>query len=159
MLFRSANGSSSEVTVAYRGGVSAVQNATVKASAPGVFTLDGSGKGQAVALNADGSVNSAANPANAGDVVSIFATGLGEVSPAGIDGQVTAPPLRQAAQAVAVKVAGVEVIPTFTGDAPGQIAGLARIDLTIPKSTPSGSATVVVVAGASSQDGVTIAVK
>jgi uncharacterized protein (TIGR03437 family) len=155
----SVNGNSTDVTVAYQGAVSAVYKATVAASAPGIFTLDASGKGQAVAINADGSVNSAANPANAGDVISIFTTGEGETTPAGVAGQVAAAPLRQTAQTVTVKVGDAEVMPSFAGDAAGQIAGLVRIDFTIPKGTPSGMASVVVIAGGASQGGVMITVK
>jgi uncharacterized protein (TIGR03437 family) len=46
-------------------------------SAPGIFTQDSSGRGQAAARNQDGSTNSAANPAKAGEVITLFATGLG----------------------------------------------------------------------------------
>jgi uncharacterized protein (TIGR03437 family) len=48
---------------------------------PGVFTMDGSGTGQAAVLNQDGTVNSAGNPAARGSTVSVYATGLGAVSP------------------------------------------------------------------------------
>ena len=44
--------------------------------APGVFTLDSTGKGQAVAMNQDGSINTAATPAAAGDVISLYVTGV-----------------------------------------------------------------------------------
>ncbi len=38
----------------------------IDAESPGLFTVDGSGSGQVVALNQDGSVNNGANPAKAG---------------------------------------------------------------------------------------------
>lgn len=41
-----------------------------------LFTVDGSGRGPAAALNQDGSVNSTLNPAKAGSVVSFFGTGV-----------------------------------------------------------------------------------
>src|SRR5262249_14728797 len=58
----------------------------VAASAPGLFTVSGSG-GPALATNQDGAPNSRANPAAAGSVVSLFATGEGQTNPAGIDGK------------------------------------------------------------------------
>ncbi len=41
------------------------------AAAPALFTADGSGTGQALALNADGTLNSAANPASRGSVLGL----------------------------------------------------------------------------------------
>jgi uncharacterized protein (TIGR03437 family) len=57
---------------------------------PGVFTLDGV---FAAALNQDGSFNSASNPAQIGDIVSIFATGLGPITPPQPDGTFVGLPL------------------------------------------------------------------
>jgi uncharacterized protein (TIGR03437 family) len=45
------------------------------AVAPGLFTAGG-GTGQAAATNEDGSANSASNPADAGSVVTLYATGI-----------------------------------------------------------------------------------
>jgi hypothetical protein len=59
-------------------------------AAPAVFTLDGA---NAAALNQDGTINSAAHPAAAGTTVSIFATGLGPITPPAKDGAVLVPPL------------------------------------------------------------------
>ncbi len=49
---------------------------------PGIFTVDGTGTGQGAIVNQDGTVNSAANPAARGSVVSIYMTGQGGASPA-----------------------------------------------------------------------------
>jgi len=58
-------------------------NLTLSAApaSPGIFSLDGSGKGPAVAVNQDGSLNSAMNPASKGSIISIFATGQGLTVP------------------------------------------------------------------------------
>jgi adhesin/invasin len=58
----------------------------VSSAAPGVFTANQSGSGQAAVLNQDFTVNSATNPAPAGSIVSIYGTGQGQVSPAVPDG-------------------------------------------------------------------------
>jgi uncharacterized protein (TIGR03437 family) len=57
---------------------------------PGVFTLDGV---YAAALNQDGSLNTASHPARIGDTVSIFATGLGPITPTQPDGTLVGIPL------------------------------------------------------------------
>jgi uncharacterized protein (TIGR03437 family) len=58
--------------------------------APGVLTVDGH---YAAALNQDGTVNSAGNPAISGSVVTVFATGVGPVTPALADGSLVNLPL------------------------------------------------------------------
>src|SRR5205807_764416 len=60
----------------------------VVASSPALFTLDSSGRGQAAILNQNGSVNSMANPATRGSIVSLYGTGEGATTPAGVDGSV-----------------------------------------------------------------------
>ena len=55
-------------------------------TAPGIFTLTASGRGQGAILNQDYSVNSAGNRAPKGSVVMIFGTGEGQTNPAGVDG-------------------------------------------------------------------------
>ena len=52
----------------------------IDTESPGLFTVDGSGSGQLVALNQDGSLNNGANPAKAGSIVTLYATGQGAVS-------------------------------------------------------------------------------
>jgi uncharacterized protein (TIGR03437 family) len=58
---------------------------------PGVFMNYGTTF--AVALNQDGSVNSATNPAASGSVVSVFANGLGSITPQQADGGLVNLPL------------------------------------------------------------------
>ena len=54
--------------------------------APSLFSMDYSGVGQGAILNQDLSVNSSANPAAAGSIVVLYATGEGQTIPAGVDG-------------------------------------------------------------------------
>jgi uncharacterized protein (TIGR03437 family) len=58
-------------------------------AAPGIFTVDGY---FALALNADGTVNSASNRAKLGSMVSIFATGLGPMDQFLADGSLAQSP-------------------------------------------------------------------
>jgi uncharacterized protein (TIGR03437 family) len=152
---------SAQITVDYQGQTSAAFTVPVASSAPGVFTLDSSGKGQAVALNPDSSVNSAAAPAKAGDVISLFATGEGETTPAGVDGQLATSPVPQPILPVRVTIGGQTVKPVNAGGVLGDIAGVMRVDVQIPAGIQTGLGVPVVlqVGDNSSQPGITIAVQ
>jgi uncharacterized protein (TIGR03437 family) len=76
----------------------------VAVTAPGLFTSNSSGTGQAAALNQDGSVNSAANPAAAGSIVVLFGTGEGQTSPGGVDGALANGTYPAPQQAVSVTI-------------------------------------------------------
>ncbi len=132
----------------------------VAPSAPGIFTVDATGAGQAAAVNQDGSVNSAANPAARGSVVSIYATGEGQTSPAGITGSVTKSTTITPVLPVAVTIGGIPAAIEYAGSAPGEIAGVLQVNAVVPQGTAPGPSVPVVltVGGATSQPGVTIAV-
>lgn len=129
-----------QATVTYDGRTSASFPVQVAQYAPGVFTLDSTGKGQAVALNQDGSINTASKPAQVGNVISLYATGAGQG-----DGPVT------------VTIGGQPAILTTAK----KLAGVVQIDVRIPAGIQAGSAVPVVVqvGNAFSQAGVIIAVR
>jgi uncharacterized protein (TIGR03437 family) len=79
---------STQMQVSFNGQTSAPMTLTVAPSFPGLFSADSSGAGQALASNADSSPNSAGNPANTGDVITLFGTGEGQTDPPGVDGQI-----------------------------------------------------------------------
>jgi len=60
--------------------------ATVVTAEPEVFQK---ADGTAAAVNQDGTLNSSANPAKAGAIVSIWATGTGSIYPQPLDGQIS----------------------------------------------------------------------
>jgi len=149
-----------QVTLSYQGSVATLGPVNVVPSNPGIFTLDQSGEGQASALNADQSVNSAANPAKAGTVISLFVTGEGETSPAGVDGMVAQAGAPQPILPVMVTIGGTAVTPIYAGGSAGSIAGVMRVDMQIPAGVQAGPAVPVVVrVGSSSSQPVTIAVQ
>ena len=82
------------VQIEYGGVTSPAVLLRVYGSVPALFTVDNSGGGQGAILNPDGSVNSSANPAAAGDTVVLFGTGGGDTDPPGRDGlfAVSGPP-------------------------------------------------------------------
>ena len=124
----SLSGVSAQVTVSYQGQPSGAVSVPIAASAPGIFTLDSTGKGPAAVVNQDGSINSASTPAKAGDFISIYATGEGQTSPTGIDGKPATVPLPQPNLSVTVTIGGQVVKPQYAGGAYGEVAGVLQVN-------------------------------
>jgi uncharacterized protein (TIGR03437 family) len=151
-----------QVQVQYRGVDSGSFPMSLAPATPGIFTLDGSGTGQAAALNQDGSVNSSADPAPAGTVVVLYATGGGQTSPAGVDGSVTgSASLPQPVLPVAVTIGGQPGTVSYAGGAPGIVAGVLQINVQVPAGIQTGPAVPVVlqIGSQTSPQSVSIAVK
>ncbi len=148
-------GRTTHVQLYHAGSLTVDLMAPVAATAPGLFTQSGS-SGVAMALNADGSTNSNLNPAVAGSVISLFATGEGQTNPAGIDGKMSASPYPQPVNSLVVRIGGLPGAILFAAEQPGQ-AGVVQLNVRIPANIAAGAAPVVFSAGsASSQDGVTV---
>ena len=160
--YSAAARSSISMQVEYQGVASGPVILTISAANPGVFTVDRTGRGQAVAINEDGSLNSAANPAGRGSVIVLYATGEGQTDPAGVDGKlannvILAKPLLL----VEVRVNGLLAEVQYAGAAPGLVAGIMQLNVRVPDGVPAASALPVVVnvGGISSRLDVTIAVR
>ncbi len=120
----------------------------IDVESPGLFTVDGSGSGQIVAVNQDGTANNGANPAKAGSIVTLYATGQGAV-----DGM---PPNGQPAQGIIPTPETPQVfinsgfVPSadvqFSGLAPG-FAGLWQINVTVPADAPPADVIVFLIYG------------
>jgi uncharacterized protein (TIGR03437 family) len=152
----------SAVTV--RVALNSIQSAAVQlgvaASSPGIFTSDGSGKGQGAILNQDTSINSASNPAAAGDIIAIYATGEGAVTPAVPDGTINNTSFPVPVLKVTVTIGGKSADVRYAGAAPGALAGLLQVNAVIPAGTVPGAVPVVITVGtASSLSTTTVAVK
>jgi len=154
-------GSTEQVTVTYQGLISAAFSVAIAPSAPDIFTYDSSGQGPAAAVNQDGvTVNTAATPAKIGDIISLYATGEGQTTPAGADGKPASVPYPQPNLAVTATVGGQNATVIYAGGAPGEVAGLMQVNVQIPAGIQTGNTVPVIlrVGNASSQGGVTIAV-
>jgi uncharacterized protein (TIGR03437 family) len=79
----SVAGPTTRICVTYNTVETNCLSSAVAQAAPGVFTTDGT---HAIALNQDGTLNSAANPAALDSTVTIFAAGLGPIDPPQADG-------------------------------------------------------------------------
>jgi uncharacterized protein (TIGR03437 family) len=104
---------------------------SVDPAIPGIFTNARS----AAAINEDGTVNSFANPAKAGSIVSIWVTGIG-VDLGAEDGQVS-PAASNYCADCEISVNGVTAangltLAVYAGAAPGLIDGVAQINFTVP---------------------------
>jgi uncharacterized protein (TIGR03437 family) len=84
-------GPSVAMTVSVAGGGSATVKIPVKTFAPGVFTSLYDGKPYPIAVRPDGSYVSPTNPAQRGEDISVYVTGLGQVAPATATGDAGIP--------------------------------------------------------------------
>jgi uncharacterized protein (TIGR03437 family) len=135
--FETAPGTASVTVRSTGGGSTTVPNVPIQPIKPGVFTFaDAGGRTYAVATRPDGSYVSSANPALRGEVVRIYATGLGQTMPAtatnrvGLDNQSVA-----ASVIVGINNAGVRLVSAET--MPGAV-GIYIVALEIPADTAAG---------------------
>jgi uncharacterized protein (TIGR03437 family) len=152
--------------IAQRGNrLSVPQAVSLSPAEPAIFTtnLVGTGQGHIYVVPGPGvqvlaDVNA---PAKAGDVLQIYCTGLGPVSPKVTAGSATpTDALYQTASPVTLTIGGVPVTPLFAGLTPG-FTGLYQINAIVPAGvTPDSRVPVVItVGGAYQSPTVTMAVK
>ncbi len=151
---------------------------TTAATAPGIFTANGTGAGQAAALTCGAvtnvcALNSVTNLAKIGDIVTLYLTGegiyntpplsggasdTGYIVPAGLT------PLPQVSPAPTVTIGGQAADVTnsnyYAGPIPGSMLGLLQINAVVPTGASTGVAVpvVVTIGGNSSQASVTLAI-
>ena len=155
-----AGGRTTTMQVEYQGSLSNAINLGVSAAAPGIFTADASGQGQAAALNQDTTFNSAAHPEARGRIVVFYATGLGQTMPPGNDGHLVLGALPELTLPVQVFIGGVQAEVLYSGPAPQMVAGAMKVNARIPVGIAASPAVPLVlrVGNADSQAGVTVAV-
>jgi len=136
------------VQIQVMNGASASNTVTdfVYPSTPGVFSDSANGLGYAAALhNADFSLVTTSNPAQPGETVDIYLTGLGDVFPSPPDGEAgPSPPAQLSSTTVTptIEIGGMAATVLFSGLAPG-LAGY-QIDLTVPTGLTAGDNTLEV---------------
>jgi uncharacterized protein (TIGR03437 family) len=133
----------------------------VAATAFHLYSRDASGAGQGAILNADWSLNSAANPAAQGSVIVLYGTGVGDISPRVENGALNVTtPYGKAVKGLTVKVDGVVAQVEWHGSAPTQPLGMYQINVRMPAGVRSGSVPVeVVMEGGQTSRVVTVAVQ
>ena len=113
-------------------------------------------------MNSDGTLNSAVNPALVGSVVVLYATGVGQFSPAGQDGAVvTADSLPRPVLPVSAEIGGQPAQILYAGGSPGIVEGVIQVNLQIPDGVPAGTAVPLVLHAGDrdSQPGLTMAIQ
>jgi uncharacterized protein (TIGR03437 family) len=137
-----ANRNLSSIVVSYAGAASTPAPQTAgqfQMEAPGIFTLSADGQG-AVLIGGIGLIARAAGersrPARRGEVVEIYATGLGSVSnppPPGAPGTAAS----QTTGSTIATIGGVRAEVLYSGLAPG-LVGVYQVNALIPASAPAG---------------------
>jgi uncharacterized protein (TIGR03437 family) len=127
----------------------------VQTFAPAFFTL---GATSSVAAQFAGTANVVANPAvitggkpaKAGDILTLYATGLGPTNPAVATGNVAAPVLAPITTPITVMIGSVTLSTAdvlYAGLSPGSISGLYQINIRVPAGLPSGDVPVTITIG------------
>ena len=134
-------------------GSSNVVTTYVYPTTPGVFTVPAGGIGYAAAQHGDYSLITPANPAQPGETIVVYLSGLGSVLPvngiAAVDGAAAAPNGDPIVGNIAVNVGGYNStsIP-YAGLTPGT-AGLYQINFRVPASVPVGNDVLAIVGAGS----------
>ena len=146
-----AGQASSELVVTFNGAASAPERMRLSATHPGLYPG---------VFNQNGTPNSPANPAAAGSVIVLFATGQGVTRPASQTGRAAEGAYPEPEAQVTLRVDGRPADLLFSGQAP-DTAGVMQINARLPSSLTAGTALSVIltIGSASSQDGVTLAVR
>jgi len=120
-----ANGSSNEVSLAV-------------AATPEIFEIPAGGAHYAAVLNQNLTVNGPNNPAHPGDIIALYASGAGQMSPAATDGEIIKDASQKIAQPVRVHLGwngqpgAVDAEVTYAGAAPLLVSGVVQINFRIP---------------------------
>ena len=128
------------IQVINNNGASNVVTMLVNSTTPGVFTANSSGLGYGAVEHADGSLVTQASPAQPGDTVVTFVSGLGTVFPPITDGSPgPSPTLSNTVPAgdITADINGTPATVQYAGLAP-YLVGLYQLNVTIPTTATSG---------------------
>lgn len=151
-------GTSADIQVTVNGQTSVTKKVSLDAFSPGIFAVSSDGKGAGVITHNDtaGTLVSSASPARPGETIVIYATGLGQVTPAVPTG--TAPSATsRTVTTPTVTIDGVPAQVIFAGLS-GCCVGLNQINVVVPPNVRAGaSVNVVLSIGGKQSNTVTIA--
>lgn len=152
-----------KVIVEYLGIQTASVQLPVVAANPGLFTLDGSGKGDAaIVRNLDGSVVNAAKPAQAGDDLVLYGHGYGTATPASAlaDGAIVGSALPVPAVKPILLIDGKAADTQYVGGAPSIVNGVLQVNFRLAAGLTAGSHQIQIQSGlVKSPAGVTLQTK
>ncbi len=177
-----AGRTSTSMVVSFNNTPSAAVPLQVASVAPGIYTQNATGGGQAAAVNLSPTAASVYNgpaggnyagtgpptaPAPQGTYVALFLTGGGLTNPGSVDGSVnpsaTLLPLKNwtpGSSVVTATIGGQPAVVQFAGAAPTLITGVVQINLQVPVGvTGSALPVVIFIDGVETQTNATIAVQ
>jgi uncharacterized protein (TIGR03437 family) len=125
-------GTSLTVEVEYLGRKQPGLTTAVTATQPDFFTGNSSGSGSAVAFNQNGTPNSDANSAHAGEIVTVFVTGLGVTVPASVAGEVASSIQVTPAANVRITAGNLPVELVYIGPSPGSLTSVTQVNFRVP---------------------------
>jgi len=128
-----------QVAVRHGNKLSLPESYVVASAQPGIFTRDATGTGQGIVMGSDQmTVADPTNPAQRGQLIVIYCTGLGLVQPNVILGAVAqSSPLAETVSPVEVLVGEKRAQVLFSGLTPG-FAGLYQVNAILAADTPTG---------------------
>jgi uncharacterized protein (TIGR03437 family) len=132
--FEVAGRATTQVAAVRNGLNSASVTMIVSDRAPGMFTVDQTGAGQAVLINEDGFVNSQSHPAKRGSVVTMWLTGMGLLTQSYADGDVPVTTLGSVVNSFTINTVTPGQFPMsilYAGQAPYMAAGVVQINARI----------------------------
>lgn len=160
---------SAAVTAAVGSAESSPQNVSILPFAPGIFTTAQSGQGQGVVQIANSTVLAApensipgaqTRPARRGEFLTIYCTGLGDVSNRPATGAAASVNVLSPTRTMpAVTIGGMTTRVSFAGLTPGFV-GLYQVNVEVPPGAPSGAAVAVALTvGGISSNTATVAIQ
>jgi len=163
------SGPAVEVVVLSNGVRGLTASVEIAPEVPGIFTVDSTGTGQGAVLIANTDVlaaptgnipGRATQPANRGEFISIFCTGLGATNPPVAAGQAAgSSPLSATVLEPVVLIDGLPAEVQFSGLAP-DFVGLYQVNARVPEGAPMGDAvSLQIQIGGQTSNTVTIAVQ
>jgi uncharacterized protein (TIGR03437 family) len=133
-------GSTASIQVSQGSAQSAAQTVNVTAVSPGIYIVDQTSNAGAVLHAADYSLVTSSSPAQPGEYLLIYCTGLGAVGIPVASGAMApgSPALANAINTPTVTIGGLSANVTFAGLAPGFV-GLYQINVQAPSGLPTGN--------------------
>ena len=121
------------------GGTSNTVTLPVYATTPGLFTFQQNGIGSVAALHADYSFVNSSNPAQPGETIQLYLTGLGAVTPSIADGAAgPSDTLSQTSNTIYAYINGETATVGYAGLAP-TLGGLYQVNVTLPGDLTTGT--------------------
>ena len=138
--------SRAEIVVSHYGVESNAVSIEVTDTAPAILSLNQSGDGQGLIINANRTLNSSQNPAKAGETVQIFASGAGQMVPRPLAGLIVRPvagvtsvePPAKPTAPVSLTIGGKAVEIKFAGTVPDFINSVLLIEAVMPEGLARG---------------------